>query len=59
MESSERIAIAKDHSGLNKCVNKKDPVYEGISRALKQTMCAPRFLDYTRRSEIEGQRCPD
>jgi hypothetical protein len=58
MDSSEPIAIHKDHSGLNKCIDKEDPVYRCIKRAIEESMSTPRFREYIRHQKLEGQHCP-
>ena len=57
MDSSEPIAIHKDPSGLNKRIDKEDPVYRCIKRAIEESMCTPRFREYTRHQKFEGQHC--
>jgi hypothetical protein len=55
MEIGESTEIHKDHSGLNKCIDRDDAVYRRVSSALKNVMNSPRFLDYTRNLQLESQ----
>jgi hypothetical protein len=55
-EDFKNIEIYKDHAGLNKCVDKSDPVYKEISAVIDQVKRAPKFLNYVKRGAPKGER---
>lgn len=57
-EDFKTIEIHKDHSGLNKCVDKSDPVYKEISAVIDQVMRAPKFLNYIKCKTPDGEHYP-
>jgi hypothetical protein len=57
-EYYKTIEIHKDHSGLNKCMDRKDPVYREISAVINQVMRALKFREYTEHKTPNGKHYP-